>query len=513
MLTQQTFSPLERWLATFAGLIAFFTALFTASMVNVAIPSVMGSFGVGQSQAQLLLSAFLAMNSTGLLASSWAVTRFGQREVFLCALVLFGLAGVLCFLSPNFDLLVIARVAQGFASGLIQPLVMMVLVQVFPAQQRGLAMAMFTMGVTAALGVGPALGGVIIESFEWRLIFLAPVPFTLVAIVLGFLFIPAVPRQPRPPTFDWLGFVLVNAIIFLWFMLLGNGQRWGWSSDIVLGFAAAVLAGSIAFYWSQRRAGPTLLDLNLFRNRAYAAGLVIMFWFGFGTLATVYAFPIFGQLVQNFSPTTAGVLLLPASIFAALLMPFTGKAADLYPNRSLIGVGILLSAASVFALAIADANTRFWYVVLMLLVTRIGSAIVTPPMMTAPLRGLPAEQMQRGAGLANFAVIFGGSNGVGFYALFLEQRIEVHANYFGWTQTAANEGAREFLSGAFALLAQSGLADFERSGLAVAHLRQVIIAQANALGFQDGFIFIGISIVFAIIPLLWLGPRALEQGK
>ena len=509
---QESFSPVETWLATLAGLAAFFTALFTASMVNVAVPSVMGSFGVGQSQAQLLLSTFLAMNSTGLLASSWAVARFGQREVFLGALLVFGLAGILCFVAPSFDLLVIARATQGFSAGLLQPLVMLVLVQVFPARKRGLAMAMFAMGVTAALGLGPAIGGLIIEAFDWRLIFLAPIPFALLALALGYFFLPALARQSQPPPFDWVGFGLVNIIVFVWFMVLGNGQRWGWSSDIVVLLGSTVLVGLVMFYWSQRRSGPTLVDLSLFGNRVYVAGLVIIFFFGFGTMATVYAFPVFGQIVQNFPPVTAGVLLLPASLFAAAIMPLTGKATDIFPHRTLLTLGLVVSIVSVLALAVADANTHFWYVALVLLLSRVGSAIVTPPMMAAPLLGLPASHMQRGAGLTNFAVIFGGSNGVGFYALLLEQRIEFHASSFGWTQTPANDGAQAFLQGAAALLGESRLADIERDGVAIWHLSQVVIAQANTLGFQDGFVFIAISFVIPFIPLLWLRPKAAHRG-
>ena len=122
----QTFTPLETWLATAAGMTAFFTALFTASMVNVAVPSVIGSFGVGQTQAQLLLSGFFAMNSTGLLASSWMVARFGQREVFLGSLLVFGSAGLLCFTAPSFEFLVLGRLIQGLAAGFLQPLIMLV---------------------------------------------------------------------------------------------------------------------------------------------------------------------------------------------------------------------------------------------------------------------------------------------------------------------------------------------------------------------------------------------------
>ena len=178
------------------------------------------------------------------------------------------------------------------------------------------------------------------------------------AIVLGFFFLPALPRQSRPPAFDWLGFILVNVVVFLWFMVLGNGQRWGWSSGIVLAFVATVLVGMVVFYWSQRRPGPTLIDLSLFQNRSYVAGLVIIFFYGFGTLATVYAIPIFGQIVQNFPPVTAGVLLLPASLFAAAIMPLTGKATDIFPHRTLLVVGVFISAASVFALAVADVGTH-----------------------------------------------------------------------------------------------------------------------------------------------------------
>lgn len=505
--TPRTFSPLETWLATLAGLTAFFTGLFTASMVNVAVPYVMGSFGVGQSQAQLLLSAFLAMNSTGLLASSWMVARFGQREVFLAALATFGFAGVFCFVAPTFESLVLGRVIQGLAAGLLQPLVMMVLVQVFPAEKRGLAMGMFSMGVTAAVGIGPAVGGLIIETFQWRLIFLAPIPFTMLAAGLGFFFLPVLPRQANPPRFDWLGFTLVVAIVFCWFTILGNGQRWGWSSDIILMLGVGVLAGLAFFVWSQRRDGPTLIDLSLFKNRTYAAGFIFIFFYGFATLAVIYAFPVFGQVVQNLPPLNAGALLLPGSIIAGAFMPFTGRLTDILPARTLLTVGLLVTAISSFALATADTNTVFWYIAFLLVISRFGSAIVTPPMMTTPLLGLAPLQMSRGAGLTNFAAVFGGANGIGCYVVLLEQRIQFHASNLGATQHFANESAAELLRGVGGMLSDAGASAFERDALAIAHLNRMVIAQANALGFQDGFLFIGFSVLIAFIPLIFLKRR------
>lgn len=503
----RTFTPLETWLATLAGLMAFFTGLFTASMVNVAVPSVMGSFGVGQSQAQLLLSTFLAMNSTGLLASSWMVARFGQREVFLGALATFGCAGLFCFIAPTFEFLVLGRVVQGLAAGILQPLVMLVLVQVFPPEKRGLAMGMFSMGVTAAVGIGPAVGGLIIESFQWRLIFLAPIPFTLLAAGLGFFFLPALPRQASPPKFDWIGFLLVVAIVFCWFTILGNGQRWGWDSDRILLLTVGVLGGLSLFIWSQRRVGATLIDLSLFRNRVYAAGFIFIFFYGFATLAVIYAFPVFGQVVQNLPPIKAGALLLPGSILAGALMPFTGRLTDVLPARTLLAVGLLVTAISSFALATADANTIFWYIAFMLIVSRIGSAIVTPPMMTTPLLGLPPVQMPRGAGLTNFAAVFGGANGIGCYVVLLEQRIQFHASNLGATQNFANDAAVELLRGVGGILTEAGASAFERDAMAIQHLNQMVVAQANALGFQDGFLFIGLTVILPFIPLIFMKNR------
>ncbi|MEQ9120975.1 MAG: MFS transporter, partial [Alphaproteobacteria bacterium] len=152
------FTPAARWLATTAALAAFFTSIFTGTMVNVAIPNVMGAFGVGQGQAQFLSSTVLARNTTGLLASSWLIAKIGQRETFTAVLLLFASAATLCYFAPTLEILILGRVLQGFAAGVLQPLVMLVLFQVFPPERRGLAMGMFSMGVTVALGLGPSLG-------------------------------------------------------------------------------------------------------------------------------------------------------------------------------------------------------------------------------------------------------------------------------------------------------------------------------------------------------------------
>lgn len=504
------FSPAARWLATVAALSAFFTSIFTGTMVNVAIPDVMGAFGVGQGQAQFLSSSFLAMNTTGLLASSWMIAKLGQRPTFMAVMVLFSSAGVLCFFATTLEIVILGRVLQGFAAGILQPLVMLVLFQVFPLNRRGLAMGMFSMGVTVALGLGPSIGGVAIDAFSWRAIFLAPIPIGAAAMILGFFFLPAEARRVKAGRFDMPGFMLINVAVFCWFTLLGNGQRWGWDSDDILLLAVAAVLGLIGFIVSQKRANATLLDLSLFGNRTFVTALFLAFMFGFGNFSVVYAFPIFGQIVQNFSPTIAGSMLLPGSLFAAAVLPFTGRVGDFLPKPFMITIGIGIIAVSVFMLADADPNTVFTYVAFALLIGRFGSAMVTPSVNSMAVAALTMEQMRRGAGVANLALMLGGSTGISMFVVLLERRTEFHAVNLSATQTEGNAATREMLGAVTGQINATGLNGEMQYGLAMEYLEQVVAAQANMLAFQDGFLALALV---TLTPLLPLATLALKRTR
>lgn len=503
-LIPTTFTPAARWLATAAALSAFFTSIFTGSMTNVAIPHVMGAFGVGQSQAQFLSTAFLAMNTTGLLASSWVIGKLGQRATFVLILTVFASASVLAFAAPTLEIMIVARVIQGFAAGLLQPLVMLVLFQVFPIERRGLAMGMFAMGVTVALGLGPSLGGIMIDTVSWRAIFLIPIPACAFAILLGVLFLPAEENRLPVGNFDFLGFALINATVFGWFTLLGNGQKWGWASDDLTMVAAFTAIAGVSFILSQKRPGASLLDLSLFQNRVFVTALCCSFLFGFGNFASVYSFSIFGQIVQGFTPTVAGSMLLPGSLISAAILPFAGRVSDRFPAPMVMVFGLVIIVASVSMLTGADSNTVFWYVAASLALGRIGTAFSSPAVNTTAMSALSPQEMRRGAGVTNLSLMLGGSTGISVYVLLLENRIEFHAAQLGATQTFANSTTVEMLGMVTGQLAGTGLPDSVQQGVAMHYLTDVVTAQANMLGFQDGFYFLTCIALGPLIPVLFL---------
>ena len=498
------FTPAMRWLATIAAMSAFFTSIFTGSITNVAIPHAMGSFGIGQTQAQFLSTAFLAMNITGLLVSAWAIARIGQRRTFFIVLTVFASAGVVCFIAPTLEAMILGRVLQGLAGGLLQPLVMMVLFQVFPPEKRGLAMGMFSMGVVIALGMGPSIGGISIDEYGWRSIFIIPLPACALAIILGLLFLPDESQRAEPEPFDFMGFVLANGFVFGWFTLLGNGPRWGWGSNDVVLLSAATFGCAAGFLLSQLRSNASLVDLRLFRIGPFVMALGCAFFFAFGNFATVYSFSVFGQIVQGFTPTIAGSMLLPGSIFAALVLPLTGRASDKLPAPIVMVLGLVIIAASTAMLIGADANTLFWYVALSLLIGRVGSAFANPAINTTAMGALNPQQMRQGAGLINLFLMFGGSTGISTYVLVLEYRTEFHAAHLGTTQTAANETTLEMLRMVNGHLSSAGLADGIQHGVAMFYLDRIVTAQATVLGFQDGFFFLTMVALGPFIPVALL---------
>lgn len=302
-----------RVLVMTAGMAASFTMVVSGTIVNVAVPDVMGAFGVGLDQAQLMTSAFNIAMVTSQLLNAWIVAAFGQRGGFMLACIVFIIGSLIGAVSHEFNLIVVGRVLQGVSAGIIQPLVMVVAFQVFPSERRGYAMAIYSMGVFMAVAIGPVVGGVSIDLFDWRYIFWAPLPIIVGAALMGWVFMPSVPNRDSG-SFDWAGYILLVVMVYCLITGLTEGNAEGWTSTYILGlFATGILSG-VALLWTQLRDRPTLIDLSLFNHREFALTALIAFVFGIGNFGTGYGVPVFGQLIQGMTPIVAALIMFPSSI-------------------------------------------------------------------------------------------------------------------------------------------------------------------------------------------------------
>ena len=186
----ERYGPAYRWLVTISGMAGAMSMILSATMVNVAVPSIMGAYGVGQDVAQWAATAFISTMVASQLLNAWLTGAFGRRFTFTLTLLMFILGSIVCALAPNIDTLIAGRIMQGFAAGVIQPLVMTTIVEVFPVNRRGFAVGLYGMGVTLAPSFGPLCGGLVIDALSWRHIFMAPLPLVIFAVVMGLAFMP-----------------------------------------------------------------------------------------------------------------------------------------------------------------------------------------------------------------------------------------------------------------------------------------------------------------------------------
>ena len=502
------YGPAYRWLVTLAGMIGAMSMVLSATMVNVAIPSIMGAYGVGQDMAQWTATAFITTMVASQLLNTWMVQAFGQRGAYSITLIIFTLGAVVCITSPTIEVLIFGRIMQGFAAGVIQPLVMATVISVFPAERRGLAMGLYGMGVTLAPSFGPLVGGLTIDAFSWRHIFIAPVPLVAIAFVMGLVFMPATKFTRKLPQFDWTGFVLLGAALICLMTGIGNGQRWGWGSDgILVLFTIGIVAAGTFITWQAHAKAP-LLDLSLYLNPRFAAAMIIAFAFGAGNFATNYAIPVFTQVVQGFTATKAGLVLVPAGMLLVAMIPFSGRLADRAPPSLPIMTGVAMFAFAAYLLSGADVNSPFLTIAMFAVISRLGLGLVMPNMGAAAMRAIPTERLNHAAGAYNFTRQLGGAFGVNCVVAISEYRTAFHADALTATQTPDNVQSMELLGKVERLLADGGVPEAAQQSGALNYLGSVIHAQAATLGYQDAFLIICFVFIATLIPA-WMLKRTM----
>jgi DHA2 family multidrug resistance protein len=488
-----------RVLVTASGMTASFVMVLSGTIVNVAVPDVMGAYGVGQDQAQLLATSFNVAMTTCQLLNAWVVAVFGQRYGYTATLILFTVGSMIAGLADSFSMLIAGRVMQGMATGIIQPLIMVTVFQVFPQERRGFAMGIYSMGLVLAVAMGPPVGGIALELLSWQYIFWLPLPLLLISLPFGMVFLPSV-RKPGGQPFDWVGYILIAVTLFCIMTVLTDGPRKGWASDYILILVILGTCTGIGFVMSQRRHGSTLIDISLFQNKHFVIVLFVTFFSGIGNFTTTYSFPVFTQLVQGLTPLDAGFSLLPGMLLAVCMVPFTGHLADkLEPGKAMM-FGLFILGIGTLPMAWADVNTPLVIVMIYGAIGRFGTTFVQPFIMNTALRSLPPERLNDGAGTVNFVRQTGGSLGTNAWVVFVDQRTFYHNESLTMTQDASNSSSRELISTITRLFQEAGVSEAVQQQGALHYLGEVIYAQGITRAFQDGFLVLAIAYLIAVIP-------------
>lgn len=509
MVTQVTSEELStrygaayKWYVSLTVLMGLIAMIASATIVNVAMPDIMGEFGMGQDQAQWLSTAFLASMTAAMLAATWAVKSFGSRKAYNIALIAFALGSLLGAFSTNDIVLIVARIIQGAAAGLAQPLGMVAMFQVFPPNRRGSAMGLYGMGVILAPALGPTVGGMLIDNYSWHYVFFLGLPFCAVGLLLSTMFLATV-KEPERPAFDWLGFILLSVGIAAFLAGLSNGQRMGWDSTFVRGAFCLATITMCAFVVQERRAGTPLLALDVYYNSRFVAASVVGFILGMGVYGSTYLVPLFVQTIQGYTPTESGLLLMPAGIALGIVFPLAGGLSDRFPPYLLIFVGMALFGVSNYLMSYVDTDTAFWTFAWYVVIGRVGLGFILPSLNSGALRVLDHHLISDGAGAINFIRQLGGAIGVDMLSVYLERETTFYAHEINAMQTGSHSGATA-LHLIAATLKRAGLSDPAAANEAHRFLSNTISGQANVMGFRESFLLVAVIFFIALLPTWYM---------
>jgi MFS transporter, DHA2 family, multidrug resistance protein len=501
------YGPRYRIYVTVVALLGTISAVVTTTTVNVALPDIMGAFGIGQDRAQWIATGNLAGQTVGQLLSAWLIDSFGQRKTFVGGLCIFVVSLLVAALAPDEVVLTFARIVQGLMGGVLQSLTMFTLFSVFPPHQRGMAMGFFSINVILGPAVGPTIGGVLIEHFNWRWVFYMGLPFSVVGILFGSLLMPQREETSRRTQFDWVGFALLCITMSSLLTGLSNGQREGWSSDFIVGMLALATVAGIAFLaWELTVAHP-LVNIRVLAVGPFAAAACVAIVFGIGQFGTTYLIPLFVQTIQGLTPLDSGLLLMPGALLLGLFMPVGGYLCDRLPPRALLITGLSAFALSTYWLHTVDVNTAFSLILVSVVVSRLGQALINPTLNATAMRSLQAAQLRQGAGMINFFRQLGGAFGVNLLSVSLDRDTFAYSDRLTSMQTAGNTATTELLNAMARLLAQAGAPPQLQSAGALDFLGRMIYAQAYTLAFRDCFMIVTLVFLLSLIPAWLMGRK------
>ncbi|MDB5819164.1 MAG: transporter [Rhizobacter sp.] len=419
-----------RWLLLFTVMIGTMASIMSSTIVNVAIPDMSRYFTLGQERAQWMAAGFMAAMTLSMLTTPWLLQRFGYRSTYAGAIALLLIGGIGGGVSSIYELVMAARVAEGLAAGVLQPIPAIIIMRAFQSHEQGKAMGVFSFGVVLAPAIGPSVGGILVEAFGWRSIFFVVVPFCIAALYMARRFLPNtapgnVPANQGGVKLDVPGLTLMAVAV----LSLLNGLVQLHDADHGVAFVLlAVAAGSFAvFIVQQRRAAAPLMSLALFEHRQFAMGSVVAFIYGMALFGSTYLLPVFMQLALKLPPSLAGAVLLPAGLTLAAVIPISGRLADRYPVSRMVTIGLALLAASFLLMIFIRPTTSLWLITAFAIIGRAGLAFVLPSLNLGSMRGLPSSLISHGSSTINFMRQIGGAIGVSMVGIFLQWRLMVQS--------------------------------------------------------------------------------------
>jgi DHA2 family multidrug resistance protein len=488
--------PNRAWVTVSVMLTTIMQAVDT-TIANVALPHMQGTMGTTQEQISWVLTSYIVAAAIFMPLTGFMSARVGRKRVFMVSVAGFTLASMLCGAAQSLPQIVLFRLLQGIFGACLVPLSQSVLLDAYPRERHGWAMAIWGMGVMVGPIVGPSLGGWLTEYYSWRWVFYINLPLGLLAWFGLATYVKETPVDPNRQ-FDWLGFVLLSTGIAALQLMLDRGQSQDWfhSPEVVIE-AMIVCFGLYLFVAHMFTCNHPYIEPDLFKDRNFSVGLMLIFMVGVILLASLALLPPFLQNLMGYPVVDVGVLLAPRGIGTMMAMIIVGKLAGRFEARLVIGFGLCLTSLSMWQMTKFTTDITSWTVISTGLLQGFGLGFIFVPLTTLTFASLAPHLRNEGTALFSLIRNIGGSIGISVVITYLAQRTQINHAVFSEAINPFNFGLQ--------MAIEAGSVDLNTSlGLAMANTE--VTRQAALLAYLQDFrlmMFVSLS----ALPLVFLlGP-------
>ncbi|HKJ40473.1 MAG TPA: DHA2 family efflux MFS transporter permease subunit [Sunxiuqinia sp.] len=500
-----------KWILLANVMIGTFMVVLDATIVNVGLPKIMASFGVGIDKIEWVITAYMLALAVMLPTSGWLADKFGYKLIYFWGLFLFTFGSALCGISGNENMLIISRAIQGLGGGMVQPLGMAIISREFPPEKRGIAMGFWVISAAASISFGPLIGGYLVDHFSWQLIFDVNIPVGAIGLFATFIIQEEYKRKDIKK-FDLVGFISVTIFLPLMLYALSEGtavtNAEGWSAPYILvSFAISIIALAV-FITNEFIVEQPLIELRLLRDRNFGLANIIMFLFGVGVFGGIFLLPLYLQNSLNYTAYQSGLVFLPVGIIQGITAPIVGRTVDKINAKIPIVLGLLLLGASFYLVSWLSFLTERNYIMLSLYLRGFSMGMLFTALSTVSLYEMPREKMAQASGMLNTIRQLGGSLGVAIMATILSSRVAFHTQTYGQALQANSVSLHHTMNRLnFFVQHHAGNSPGIANKLSQRLLLGNINNQGYIQGIDDVFLIATAITLTAVIPALFLHGR------
>jgi len=500
--------PWFRWVVLFNVMIGSFMFVLDMSIVSVALPRIMVSFGVDVDTIQWVVTAFMMASTIMVPSSGWLADHLGHKRIYTLAVVIFTLGSLLCGLAWSARVLILFRVLQGLGAGFLMPVGLAIVTREFPQEKRGTVLGFWGMAAAASITLGPIIGGFLIDNFGWPFIFFLNAPVGVLQVVLT-VTVQREYRKKEKTRFDLLGFLSMTLFLGFLLLALANGNaRWnigGWTSPYILACFVLSSVGLVVFLTVEMTVHQPLIELNLFRNVNFTITNLVLFAFGLGLFGSGFLMPLYLQNALGYTAFQTGALFLPIGLIHGCVSPISGVLSDRISPKLLAFCGVSLMALSLYinsSLSLFTENAR---IMLALYLRGLGMGLAFTPLGKLAIGDVPVDKMAQAAGLFNLIRRVGGSFGIAIISSVYVQRVTYHLSAFGGAIDRNSPLFQSVLSSLQTFAVRSSGSSFAEAALqSRALVARHVGAQAFVRSIDDCFLFAAILSVLGALPILLL---------